>query len=238
MRAFVAGGADFIGSHLVELLADFGYQVTCTVRKTSNLRWLQRFLDGGSPQIQLVTADLVNPDLPIPSLRGVDIVFHLAGLTKAINADEYDWANARATKRLIEACLAEDCGITRFLYCSSLATSGSSPDGKQISEDMPPQPLTDYGKSKLMGETIAREYVDRLSITIIRPRFTDFATASRQKRKLAIVPNFRSKRESKRPPVGTQITAGFDLMLRPSLNLRNEWNADLRSLNRVQMRTT
>ena len=155
MRAFVTGGTSFIGSHLVELLVDFGYQVTCTVRKTSNLRWLQRFLDGGSPQIQLVTADLVNPYLPIPSLRGVDGVFHLAGLTKAINADEYDWANARATKRLIEACLAEDCGITRFLYRSSLAASGPSPDGKQISEDTRPRPLTDYGKSKLMGETIA-----------------------------------------------------------------------------------
>ena len=89
-----------------------------------------------------------------------------------------------------------------------------------------------------MGETITREYVDRLSITIIRPRFTDFATAPRQKRILAIVPDFRSKRESKRLLVGTQITAGFDLMLRPNLNLRNEWNADLRSLNRVQMRTT
>ena len=47
MRAFVTGGTSFIGSHLVELLVDFGYQVTCTVRKTSNLRWLQRFLDGG-----------------------------------------------------------------------------------------------------------------------------------------------------------------------------------------------
>lgn len=122
---------------------DFGHQVTCTVRKTSNLRWLQPYLDGRSPRIQLVTADLVNPDLPIPSLRGIDIVFHLAGLTKAINADEYDWTNARTTKRLIEACLAEDCGITQFLYCSSLAASGPSPDGKQISEHTRPQPLTD-----------------------------------------------------------------------------------------------
>lgn len=69
MRAFVTGGTGFIGSHLVELLVDFGYEITCTVRKTSNLRWLQPLLGGRSPRIQLVTADLSNPDLPIPSLR-------------------------------------------------------------------------------------------------------------------------------------------------------------------------
>ena len=106
MRAFVTGGTGFIGSHLVELLVDCGYQVTCTVRKTSNLRWLQPLLDGRLTRIQLVTADLSDPDSPIPSLRGVDLVFHLAGLTKALNADEYDRANVRATRRLIEACLA------------------------------------------------------------------------------------------------------------------------------------
>jgi dihydroflavonol-4-reductase len=169
MRAFVTGGTGFIGSHLVELLVNCGYQVTCTVRETSNLRWLQPLLDEKLPRIQLVTADLSNPDSPIPSLQDVDLVFHLAGLTKAFNADEYNLANAGATKRMIEACLAENRGITRFLYCSSLAASGPSPDGRQISEDTQPQPLTDYGRSKLKGETITREYADRLPITIIRP---------------------------------------------------------------------
>ena len=169
MRAFVTGGTGFIGSHLVELLVDLGYQVTCTVRKTSSLRWLQPLLDGNLPRIQLMTVDLSDPDSPIPSLRGVDLVFHLAGLTKAFNADGYNRANSATTRRLIEACLRGSGGMTRFLYCSSLAASGLSPDGRQITEDTRPQPLTDYGKSKLKGEMVTREYADRLPITVIRP---------------------------------------------------------------------
>ncbi len=165
----MTGGTGFIGSHLVELLVNCGYQVTCTVRKTSNLRWLQPLLGGTSPRIQLVTADFSDPNSPIPLMRDVDLVFHLAGATKALNADEYRRANAEATRRLIEASLSGNGNITRFLYCSSLAASGPSPDGRQISEDTPPQPLTDYGRSKLGGEEIAREYADRLPITIIRP---------------------------------------------------------------------
>ena len=91
MWAFVTGGTGFIGSHLV----DCGYQVTCTVRETSSLRWLQPLLDGKLPRIQLVTADLGNLDSPMPSLQGVNLVFHLAGLTKTFDADEYNRANAK-----------------------------------------------------------------------------------------------------------------------------------------------
>lgn len=169
MRAFVTGGSGFIGSHLVELLVANDYQVTCTVRQTGNLRWLKPLLAGKHPPIQLVTADLSNPDSPMPSLQGIDLVFHLAGLTKAFNADEYDRENAEATRRLIKACVEENGGKTRFLYCSSLAACGRSQDGKPLSEDAQSRPLTDYGKSKLKGELIAREYANRLPVTIIRP---------------------------------------------------------------------
>ena len=169
MRAFVTGGTGFIGSHLVELLVDRGYHVTCTVRKTSNLRWLQPLLTEKSPGVQLVTADLRDSDALVSSLQGIDLVFHLAGSTKAPNADAYNQANAQATKCLIEACLEANGELDRFLYCSSLAASGPSPDGRQIVEDTQSQPLTDYGRSKLKGELITGEYADRLPITIIRP---------------------------------------------------------------------
>ena len=169
MKAYVTGGTGFIGSHLVEHLVDQGYHVTCLIRKTSNLRWLDRLLVAKSPQVELVTGDLHDSDDLAQHVRDADLVFHLAGLTKAPDAVTYDRVNAEGTKHLIEACLGAQPGLDRFVYCSSLAAVGPSRNATPNTEDVTPQPLTDYGSSKLKGEMVVREYVDRLPITIIRP---------------------------------------------------------------------
>ncbi len=169
MKAYVTGGTGFIGSHLVKQLVDQGYQVTCLIRKTSNLCWLAHLLTAKSPQVELATGDLQDSDTLVDHLRDVDLVFHLAGLTKAPDAATYDRVNAGGTQALLEACLAAQTGLDRFVHCSSLAAVGPSRDATPQSESVMPQPLTDYGRSKLKGEMVAREYADRLPITIIRP---------------------------------------------------------------------
>ena len=169
MKAYVTGGTGFIGSHLVEQLVDQGYHVTCLIRKTSNLRWLDHLLTARSPQVEVVIGDLHDSDVLAQHVRDVDLVFHLAGLTKAPNAATYDRVNASGTEHLIEACLSAQTNLNRFVYCSSLAAVGPSSDATPNTEDVTPQPLTDYGSSKLKGELIVRKYTNRLPITIIRP---------------------------------------------------------------------
>ncbi len=169
MKAYVTGGTGFIGSHLVEQLVDQGYHVTCLIRKTSNLRWLNHLLTAKSPQVELVMGDLHDSDVLAQHVRDADLVFHLAGLTKAPDAATYDRVNAGGTERLIEACLGARTNLDRFVYCSSLAAVGPSCDATPNTEDVTPQPLTDYGSSKLKGEMVVRECADRLPITIIRP---------------------------------------------------------------------
>ena len=169
MKAYVTGGTGFIGSHLVERLVDQGYHVTCLTRKTSNLRWLNHLLAAKSPQVELVMGDLHDSGVLAQHVRDADLIFHLAGLTKAPDAATYDRINAEGTKHLIEACLGAQTSLDRFVYCSSLAAVGPSRDATPKTEDMTPQPLTDYGSSKLKGEMIVCEYTDRLPITIIRP---------------------------------------------------------------------
>ena len=169
MKAYVTGGTGFIGSHLVEHLVDQGYHVTCLIRKTSNLRWLDHLLTSKSSQVELVIGDLRDFDVLVEHIRGVDLVFHLAGLTKAPDAATYDRVNAKGTKRLIEACLGVQTSLDRFVYCSSLAAVGPSRDATPNTEDVTPQPLTDYGSSKLKGEMIVHAYADQLPMTVIRP---------------------------------------------------------------------
>ena len=169
MKAYVTGGTGFIGSHLVEQLVDQGYHVTCLIRKTSNLRWLDHLLTAKSPQVELVIGDLHDSDVLAQHFRDIDLVFHLAGLTKAPNAATYDRVNAAGTEHLIEACSGAQTNLNRFVYCSSLAAVGPSSNATPNTEDVTPRPLTDYGSSKLKGELIVRKYTDRLPITIIRP---------------------------------------------------------------------
>ena len=165
MKAYVTGGTGFIGSHLV----DQGYYVTCLARKTSNLRWLNHLLTTKSPQVELVMGDLHDSDALTQHVRDADLVFHLAGLTKASDAATYNRINAEGTKHLIEACLGAQSILDRFVYCSSLAAVGPSCDATPHTEDVIPQSLTDYGSSKPKGELIVRKHAAQLLITIIRP---------------------------------------------------------------------
>lgn len=169
MKAFVTGSTGFIGSHLVEFLVSRGYHVTCLVRATSDLRWLNHLLDAESDPIALVTADIGDCDTLAPLVQDTSLVYHLAGLTKAPDAATYDRVNVQGTKNLIRACLRTNAGLDRFVYCSSLAAMGPCSSANPMTEDASPQPLSDYGRSKLKGEIETYEYASRLPITIIRP---------------------------------------------------------------------
>ena len=115
MKAYVTGGTGFIGSHLVEHLVNQGYHVTCLIRKTSNLHWLDHLLAAQSPQVQIVTGNLHDTNILAQHVRDADLVFHLAGLTKAPDAATYDRVNAEGTKHLIEACLGAQTNLNRFV---------------------------------------------------------------------------------------------------------------------------
>ncbi len=169
MKAFVTGSTGFIGSYLVEFLVNQGYHVTCLVRKTSDLRWLSHLMDAEIVPIELVTADIGDYDTLAQLVQDTNLVFHLAGLTKAPDAATYDHVNVQGTKNLIKACLQTNAHLDRFVYCSSLAAMGPCPSATPMTEDASPQPLTDYGRSKLKGEIVTNEYANCLPITIIRP---------------------------------------------------------------------
>lgn len=162
-KALVTGANGFVGSHLVEALLHRGYRVRCLVRKTSNLRWLSGL------NVEYVYCDIAEKDSLRDAVRGVDFVFHCAGLTKARNREEYFKANAEGTKNLVEVCLKHNPELKRFVYVSSQAAVGPGSDEKPLNEEAPCRPVTHYGESKLEGEKIVLAYVSRLPITIVRP---------------------------------------------------------------------
>lgn len=163
MRCLITGATGFIGSHLAEALNERGEDVACLVRKSSNLRWLKDV----SPQY--FYGEVTQKESLREAVRAADCIYHLASLTKAVRPQDYYRVNAEGTRNLLEVCAEENPQLKKIVVVSSLAAAGPNPAESPLAEADPPAPITDYGKSKLEQERVAREFMSRLPIAIVRP---------------------------------------------------------------------
>lgn len=159
----VTGATGFIGSHLVEALVNRNFQVRCLLRERSDLRWLE-----GLP-IEKVYGDCNDPSSLEEAVKGVDHIFHLAGVTKAVKEETYYRVNAIGTDCLIHACLEHNPHLLRFVLVSSQAASGPCQGGKKKTEADPCCPVSSYGQSKRMAEELALAHRQEIPLVILRP---------------------------------------------------------------------
>jgi dihydroflavonol-4-reductase len=161
-RALVTGASGFIGKRLVESLIARGDEVASLVRPTSDV---ERLKQRGA---NLVTGDVCRPDSLPAAVAGADVVYHVAGLTKANSYDAYCRVNEAGVRNIVEAC-AKRTSPPVVILVSSLAAAGPSPDQRPRVESDLPQPASNYGKSKRAGELAAEARTKDLPITVIRP---------------------------------------------------------------------
>ncbi len=160
----LTGGTGLVGSHLAELLVSRGYGVRCLVRNPRRPGWLETA--GG---VRIVEGDCLSPASLQNAVKGVDLVIHAAGLTKAVRTRHYYEVNHRGTKNLLEACLTHGRGIRKFVLVSSQAAVGPGGNNQPVHDASEPHPVSDYGKSKLLAEQEALRQQSRLSVVIVRP---------------------------------------------------------------------
>lgn len=163
MKALVTGATGFIGSHLVDALVQENADVRCLVRRTSDLSWLK-----GLP-VELVRGDCSEKGTLLEALNGVDRVFHLAGVTKALNDETYFEVNGKGTKNLVEACVETRPGLQKFIYLSSQAAAGPCKGVTRKKETDAAEPVSPYGRSKRMGEQHVLDHACKLPSVILRP---------------------------------------------------------------------
>jgi len=170
MNVLVTGGTGFIGTHLIERLLKLRAEVFALVRDPGRASFAKE------ASVHLLKGDLF--DIPaLPS--NLDGVYHLAGLTKSLKAEDYYTVNQRGTASLFDA-LARQRQFPKIVLLSSLSAGGPSDGSTGRRESDPPAPVTAYGESKLGGEEEALARRDRFPVTILRvgavygPRDIDF----------------------------------------------------------------
>lgn len=158
MHALVTGACGFVGRNLCAHLRVQGWTVTRCVREPTT------------------DADAVHlPELDAASIAALpfdcDAVFHLAGLAHCyppnVPSDaEYERINGTAVG--LVATAARD-RARALVFVSSVAAVTSGGD-QPIGPDTPPNPQTAYGRSKLLGETLARAALEgsATSLRIVR----------------------------------------------------------------------
>lgn len=163
MRVLVTGGAGYVGSVMVPMLLERGFEV----------RVLDSLRKGGlgllpciaNPRIELQIGDVRDPDTVRQALRGVDVVMHLAAIVGYPACQKDPWlartTNVDGTRNLIQVRARDQL----IIYPSSLSNYGTVV-GELCSEEMTPEPITLYGITKLESE---QRLLETDNVIIYRP---------------------------------------------------------------------
>jgi len=168
-RIMVTGGAGFIGSHLVDALAEDNYVLVVddfSAGSKENLKQHQ-----SKDNVRIVEADIRDKQVIHSLARDIDIIYHLAAACLRISINKPEMVhevNATGSLNTLEAALNNQ--VKRVVYVSSSEVYGSAKQ-KCMNEEHPLDPTTPYGASKLAGELYARAFhhTYHLPVIVVRP---------------------------------------------------------------------
>lgn len=173
-RAFISGGAGFIGSHIADRLAQADANVTIYDNfSTGQESFIKHHV--GNPRIRVVRADVLDRERLNKEMADCDIVFHLqanADVRGGISATRVDLEqNTIATWNILEAMRLNK--IRRIVFASS-ATVYGEPDVFPTPESYASIQTSLYGASKLACEAMIQAYSEYFGITCYIFRFVSW----------------------------------------------------------------
>jgi dihydroflavonol-4-reductase len=194
MKVLLTGANGFVGSHILESLLARGFATVALLRSESNKRFLQPHL----PRVDVRVGSLSDPQSLDAALHDVTHVIHCAGCTKALRNSVFYEVNQVGTRNVV-AAVNRQRRIQRLIHISSLAAGGPAAADKPAREDDPPQPVSEYGRSKLAGEqelrACATEYVILRPPAVYGPRDEGFLPLFKAVR-AHLLPQFGGGRQS------------------------------------------
>lgn len=143
-HALVTGAGGFIGRKLVAHLAERGWSGRALFHQSM----------GDVPSgWEAIRGDVRDLETMRGAASGANVVFHLAAAgDETDDTAVVESVNIEGTRRVVEACLHE--AVDKLVVFSTVKVMGESTRGC-IDESTPPEPSTEYGRSKLAAERIA-----------------------------------------------------------------------------------
>jgi UDP-glucose 4-epimerase len=167
MKLLVVGGAGYIGSHMVKMLAISGHDVITLDNLSTGFRELVKYGE-------LVVGDLANEsllnDLFLKHQFGSVMHFAAASLVGESMTDpaKYYRNNVSNTINLLDAMVRHN--VKSFVFSSSAAVYGE-PNSDLIDESHVKDPINPYGSTKLMIERILQDYASPYGLDSISLRY-------------------------------------------------------------------
>ncbi len=174
MAVLVTGGAGYIGSHMVLELVDAGERVVVLDDLSTGFRWAV------PAEATLVTGDVGDGALVARLIdeHGIDSILHFAAkiVVPESVADPlaYYFNNTVKSRALIEAAVKK--GVKNFIFSSTAAVYGE-PATIPVPEDLPLDPVSPYGRSKLMTEWMLQDTARAHDLTYVILRYFNVAGA-------------------------------------------------------------
>jgi len=154
MTILVTGGAGYIGSHMVHELVDRGEQLVVIDDFSSGFEWA---LPAGVPVLVGNVGDQQRVAAVIAKYDVSEIIHFAASVVvpeSVVEPLRYYQNNTVNSRSLFEVAVSS--GVQRFVFSSTAAVYGN-PLENPVSEGTPAAPVSPYGSSKLMAETMLRD---------------------------------------------------------------------------------
>ena len=212
LKSIVTGGAGFIGSNLVDRLVENGHKVIVIDNFVSGKK--DNLSHHSKKNVRIIKSDISNNKKLYKHFKGVDYVFHLAGLAEIVpsieNPRKYFMNNTLGTLNILEA--AKQVKIKKFIYAASSSCYGT-PKKIPTKETDKIDTKHPYAFTKFLGEEAVIKYANFFRMPNISCRFfnvygprlnrtsqygavfSNFLTQKKRHKPLTIVGNGRQTRD-------------------------------------------
>lgn len=158
----ITGGGGYIGTNLTNFLLKKNFSVTVI-----DTFWFGNHLKKNK-KLKIIKKDIRNIDSK--DIKNIDCILHLASIAND-PAAELDrgltWdVNVLATYKLINYAIKNK--VKKFIFASSGSVYGVKKE-KKVTEDLSLKPISEYNKSKMIGERVLLSYKKFIDLTILRP---------------------------------------------------------------------